>query len=121
MATKIIIKELNKKKDEISQFINKLENIIEQKQEEIYHIQSTLDIFNNSSQNDLQEELNEPSNLKQNPNVIEHDFKQPSQIIPDNKVSDNIKNAIKTQKQKVKKLHQDEKEILKQFKQLMRG
>ena len=116
----MVIKELNKKKDEISQFINKLENIIEQKQEEIYHIESTLELFQTSSQND-EEELNESTSLKPNPNVIEHDFKQSSKIVPDNSVSDNIKNAIKTQKQKVKKLHQDEKEILKQFKQLMRG
>ncbi len=36
-------------------------------------------------------------------------------------MEDNIKKSIKKQAVQVEKLHNDEKEILKQFKQLMRG
>ena len=121
MAKRIVIKELNKKKDELLDVINKLEKAIEQKQEEVYHIQSTITIFENnqneaseSSQNDIEEKNHES-------NIIKHDFKKRAQTQERNAINENLKNAINTQEEKVKKLHHDEKEILKQFKQLMRG
>lgn len=115
MATRIVIKELNKKKDELTQFINKLEEVIKKKQNEIFHIENTITIFENSSQND--EKLKEENN----PNIIKHDFKNSSEIEADNKISQNIKNAIDAQKRQSKKIPIDEKVILKQFKQLIKS
>ena len=117
MAVEIVIKELIKKKDELSIFINKLENIIKEKKEEIYHLDNTLKIFENDSQNNSSELMEQTTN----PNIIKHDFNNSIDITADTQVSDNIKKAIKKQSQKVEKLHSDEKEILKQFKQLMKG
>ncbi len=117
MATQIVLNELIKKKDELALFINKLESIIEHKKEEIYHIENTITIFKKGSPSPTYEKTKE----KSNPNIIKYDFTESSEIIPDTKVNDSIKKAIKTQKNKEEKLHTDEKEILKQFKQLMRG
>jgi len=114
VATKIVIKELNKKKDELNAFISKLESIIEEKKNEIHHLDSTIQIFKNDT---TQEELEDTMN----PNIIKHDFNNSLDIEPDTHVEDDIKKAIKKQAVKVEKLHSDEKEILKQFKQLMRG
>ena len=67
MAAKIVIKELNKKKDELNAFISKLENIIAEKKIEIHHLNSTLQIFeNDTNQDELEETIN--------PNIIKHDF-----------------------------------------------
>lgn len=123
MASKIVINELNKKKEELLQFINKLENIIEQKKEDIYHIENTISIFE-SSQNPSEINTQTQENSKEDSqpsHVIKHDFKKQFEKRNDNAINENLQNAINTQKQKVKKLHQDEKEVLKQFKQLMRG
>ncbi len=114
MAAKMIIKELNKKKDELNTFISKLESIIEEKKTEIHHLDSTIQIFeNDSNEQELEETIN--------PNIIKHDFNNSLDIEPNTDIEDNKKKALKKQAVKVEKLHNDEKEILKQFKQLMRG
>lgn len=117
MAAKILIKELNKKKDEISAFISKLESIIEEKKIEIDHVENTIRIFENDSQNLEEQELEETAN----PNIIKHDFNNSLDTQATSDVGEHIKKAIKKQAVKVEQLHHDEKEILKQFKQLMRG
>jgi len=110
----MVIKELNKKKDELSTFISKLESIIEEKKTEIHHLDSTIQIFeNDSTEQELEETIN--------PNIIKHDFNNSLDIEPNTDMEDNIKKSIKKQAVQVEKLHNDEKEILKQFKQLMRG
>jgi len=114
VAAKMVIKELNKKKDELNTFISKLESIIEEKKTEIHHLDSTIQIFeNDSSEQELEETIN--------PNIIKHDFNNSLDIEPNTDMEDNIKKSIKKQAVQVEKLHNDEKEILKQFKQLMRG
>jgi len=110
----MVIKELNKKKDELNTFISKLESIIKEKKTEIHHLDSTIQIFeNDSSEQELEETIN--------PNIIKHDFNNSLDIEPNTDMEDNIKKSIKKQAVQVEKLHNDEKEILKQFKQLMRG
>jgi len=114
VAAKMVIKELNKKKDGLNTFISKLESIIEEKKTEIHHLDSTIQIFeNDSSEQELEETIN--------PNIIKHDFNNSLDIEPNTDMEDNIKKSIKKQAVQVEKLHNDEKEILKQFKQLMRG
>jgi len=114
VAAKMVIKELNKKKDELNTFISKLESIIEEKKTELHHLDSTIQIFeNDSTEQELEETIN--------PNIIKHDFNNSLDIEPNTDMEDNIKKSIKKQAVQVEKLHNDEKEILKQFKQLMRG
>jgi len=109
----MVIEELNKKKDEISEFITRLETLIEEKKMEIAHLDNTIKIFENDTINE--------EDSQENPNVIKHDFNDSIDIKADTNVSNTIKQAMRKQSQKVQKLHSDEKEILKQFKQLMRG
>lgn len=115
MAKRIVINELNKKKDELSKFISKLENIIKQKEKEIFHIESTITIFKDDSQN-----YNEKSKEETNPNIIKHDFKTNEDTI-NNKANQNIVNAINEQKRQLVKSSINEKETLKQFKELIRS
>ena len=116
MAKRIVINELNKKKDELSRFISKLENIIKQKEKEIFHIESTISIFKDDSQN-----YNDKSKEETNPNIIKHNFKTTEDNEPDNKANQNIVNAINEQKRQLIKSSINEKEALKQFKELIRS
>ena len=106
MAVDMVIEELNKKKNDYLDFIKKLENIIQHKNEEIYHLDKTIKIFEAEKENSLEDELEK----QDNPSVINHDFK---------------KTSTKEERQKSREARRasnsTEKDILKQYKELMGG